>query len=87
MPIYSNDIPLSRDFIGGVRESIVENDWSQFIDHFGTHFASSVTFGGRYLMEHTYTEQSMSLFKSMNLDIKFAAEIQYYQKIGLNLSD
>jgi hypothetical protein len=38
-------------------------------------------------MEHTYTEQSMSLFKSMNLDIKFAAEIQYYQKIGLNLSD
>jgi hypothetical protein len=55
MPIYSNDIPLTRDFIGGVRESVIENDWSEFIEHFGTHFASAVTFGGRYFMEHTYS--------------------------------
>jgi hypothetical protein len=78
MPIYSNQIPLSLDFIGGVRESIVEEDWSEFIEHFGTHFASAVTFGGRYFLEHTYSEEAMSLFTSMKLDIQYAAEIQLY---------
>jgi hypothetical protein len=29
----------------------------------------------------------MSLFTSMSLDIKFAAEVQFYQKIGINLSE
>jgi hypothetical protein len=51
-----------------------------FIAHFGTHFASSVTFGGRYFLEHTYTEESMSLFKSMGLDISIAAKIQFFSK-------
>jgi hypothetical protein len=87
MPIYSNQIPLSLDFIGGVRDSLALEDWTDFIDHFGTHFASAVTFGGRYFMEHTYSEEAMSLFTSLKLDIKVAAEIQYLSKIGVNLSD
>jgi hypothetical protein len=73
MPIYSNEIPLSKDFVGGVHESLLEDDWGEFIEHFGTHFASAVTFGGRYFMEHTYSEEAMSLFTSMGLDVKFAA--------------
>ena len=63
-----------------------ENNWEEFIDHFGTHYASSVTFGGRYFLQHTYSEESMSLFTSMKLDIEMAAKIQYYSKIGINLT-
>lgn len=29
----------------------------------------------------------MSLFKSMNLDIAFAAKIQFFSKVGISLSD
>lgn len=87
MPIYSNQIPLTLDFVQGVKSSFAENDWSEFIEHFGTHFASAVTFGGRYFMEHTYSEETMSLFKSMSLDVKFAAEAQFYEKVGINLTE
>lgn len=62
------------------------NDWKEFINHFGTHFASSITYGGRYFMEHMYSEESMSLFQSMKIDINIAAKIQYLTKIGVDLS-
>jgi hypothetical protein len=29
----------------------------------------------------------MSLFTSMNLDVKYAAEVQFYEKLELNLTD
>ena len=38
-------------------------------------------------MEHTYSEETMSLFKSMSLDVKFAAEAQFYEKVGINLTE
>ena len=53
MPIYSNQIPLSLDFVFGVKDAIQQNDWADFVEHFGTHFASKVTIGvvllGAYL--------------------------------------
>lgn len=55
MPLFSNKIQLSDDFIDGVKFCYAINDWSQFVSHFGTHYASSVTYGGRYFLEHTYS--------------------------------
>ena len=86
MPLYSNEIALNKDFIEGVKDAINNNNWNQFVEHFGTHFASSVTFGGRYFVEHTYSEQSMALFQSMKLDIHIAASIQYFNIIGMALN-
>ena len=86
MPLYSNQIQLNSDFVEGVKYAFLNNDWYEFIGHFGTHYASSVVYGGRYFLEHTYSEASMSLFASMKLDINIAAKVQYMQKIGAELS-
>ena len=56
MPLYSNEIALNKDFIEGVKDAFNNKNWNQFVDHFGTHYASAVTFGGRYFVEHTYSE-------------------------------
>lgn len=50
MPLFSNKIQLSDDFSDGVKYSLAINDWTQFVDHFGTHYATSVTYGGRYFL-------------------------------------
>jgi hypothetical protein len=55
LPLFSNQIELSLDFVEGVKQSLQENDWDEFVEHFGTHYASTVVFGGRYLLEHTYS--------------------------------
>ncbi len=55
MPLYTNQIPLSLDFTEGVKKAHAENNWLQFINHFGTHYATSVVYGGRYFLEHTYS--------------------------------
>lgn len=77
MPLYSNQIQLNADFVEGVKFAYALGDWYEFIGHFGTHYASSVVFGGRYFLEHTYSEASMSLFESLKLDINIAAKVQY----------
>lgn len=56
MPLYTNQIPLSLDFTEGVKKAYADNNWLQFINHFGTHYATSVVYGGRYFLEHTYSE-------------------------------
>lgn len=85
--MYSNEIALNLDFVQGVKSAYENKNWLQFIGHFGTHYASAVTFGGRYFMEHTYSEESMALFESMKLDVTIAARIQYFKIIGMSLSD
>lgn len=87
MPIYSNELTLSNDFINGVKQSFASNQWEEFLDHFGSHYATSVTFGGRYFTEHTYTEQSISLFKSMKLDLSIAAQFQFFSMAGMSLTE
>ena len=41
-------IGLSKDFIDYARNSTKNNDWSEFINRYGTHFALWNIFGGRY---------------------------------------
>lgn len=55
MPLYSNQIQLNEDFIQGVKQAYANDGWGEFIDHFGTHYASTVVFGGRYFLQHTYS--------------------------------
>lgn len=87
MPVYTNQMQLSVDFIEGVRQSYANNEWEGFLNHFGSHYATSVTFGGRYFLEHTYSEQSMSLFKSMKIDMSIAAQAQFFMVASISMSD
>lgn len=87
MPIYSNELQLSNDFIMGVRQSFERNSWEEFLEHFGSHYATKVTFGGRYFLEHTYTEESMSLFKSLKIDLSIAAQMQFLMSASVSISD
>ena len=70
-----------------MKQSYASNQWDEFLDHFGSHYATSVTFGGRYFTEHTYSEQSISLFKSMKLDLHMAAQFQFFTVAGMSLTD
>ncbi len=49
MPLYTNEINLTEVFSEGVKEAFKKKDWRNFISHFGTHYASKVIFGGRYV--------------------------------------
>ena len=55
MPLYTNEINLTEDFVDGVKQAHKLGDWRNFIEHFGTHFASKVVFGGRSVISHSYT--------------------------------
>lgn len=46
--LNGDGIALSRDFIDLARNSTQKNDWAEFIDKYGTHFALWTVFGGRY---------------------------------------
>jgi hypothetical protein len=87
MPVYTNEMELSKDFIQGVKQSYESNSWDEFLEHFGSHYATRVTFGGRYFLEHTYTEQSMSLFKSLKIDLSVAAQAQFFMAASISMSD
>ena len=52
MPVYSNDIPLTKDFEEGVKNAFGNEDWKEFMNTFGTHYAHKVIFGGRYVLQH-----------------------------------
>ena len=87
MPVFSNEIPLTEDFKAYVKESSENGDWADFLDYFGSHFASRVIFGGRYTYQHLYSAQSMSFFTSMNLDVKIASKVQFFQLFKLQMSE
>lgn len=78
---------LAEDFINGVKQSYASNNWEDFLEHFGAHYTTSVTFGGRYFLEHTYSEKSMSLFKSMNIDLSMAAQAQFFMSASISMSE
>jgi len=50
MPLYSTQFKLTEDFISGVKIAFLTNSWGDFINHFGTHYATGVSFGGRYFL-------------------------------------
>ena len=87
MSIFSNEIKLSADFQEGVKKAANNGSWDDVFDHFGSHFLSKVVFGGRYFYEHSYSSESMSFFKSMNLNIETAAKVQFANKLHLNMSE
>lgn len=78
---------FDSNFIQGIQSATTTNNWEDFINHFGTHYAAKVAFGGRYILEHTYEEKSMSFFESLNLDVKKAAQVQFFNYLGIPLSD
>ena len=78
---------LSNDFIAGVKHAFSTNTWNEFFEHFGSHYVTSVLFGGRYVLEHTYAEESISLFKSMKLDLNIAAQMQFLASAHISISD
>lgn len=78
---------LTQDFIAGVKHAYATNTWNEFFEHFGSHYVTSVLFGGRYVLEHTYAEESISLFKSMKLDLNVAAQMQFLTSAHISISD
>ena len=87
MPIYTNEIHLTEDFVKGVHNSTANNRWDEFINHFGTHYATKIIFGGTSLYQHEYQEETMSYFKSMNLDIGIAAKVQFAKRFNVSMSE
>ena len=55
MPIYTNEIKLTNDFQEGVRSATNTGNWKDFVTHFGSHYATRVIFGGRYVYNHYYS--------------------------------
>jgi len=51
--------------------------WAKFFHLFGTHFTSSVDFGGKMLYEQTITERSQQTIKEAGQDVSAAAEVGY----------
>ena len=58
-------------------ESSRTNDWTTFIDQFGTHFAYEVIMGGRATQEISYSYESVSKLSSVGVDIDIAAKASY----------
>ena len=87
MPIYTNEIHMTEDFMAGVRNSTANGQWEEFVNHFGTHYATRVWFGGTSEFQHEYSEESMSYFKSMNLDINIAAKVQFAGHFNASMSE
>ena len=55
--------------------------------HFGSHYTNRVIFGGRYVDQHSYTEESMAFFKSMGLDVNIASKVQFANSFKLSMSE
>ena len=57
------------------------------MNEFGTHFANKIIYGGRYVLQHEYAAKSISYFKSMNIDVKVAAQVQFAEMFSLSMSE
>ena len=64
-------------FINAVKMSFDSDDWSDFIDVYGTHFVREVTMGGRALQEISYSYESVSTLSSLNIDISTTAKFRF----------
>lgn len=87
MPVFSNEIPLTKSFQEAVKLAAGNGNWRDFLNQFGSHFASRVIFGGRYVYQHEYSAESMSYFASMNIDVKTAAKVQFANAFNLSMSE
>ena len=87
MPVFSNEIPLTKSFQEAVKQASDNGNWRDFLNQFGSHFASRIIFGGRYVYEHQYSAESMSYFASMNIEVKTAAKVQFANAFDLSMSE
>jgi hypothetical protein len=76
MPGYET-LPLTKDFISGVRLSIKNRDWSKFIENYGTHYVDKVTFGGRMVISTKFSQTQCEILKSSNIDIGASLSATY----------
>lgn len=75
-------IPFLDNFVKGVISSTKSEDWSLFIEEFGTHVIHEVILGGRATQEISYTSESESKMKSLGIDIGVAAKAKYAKFVG-----
>ena len=75
-------LPLTEDFKQGVQDSLRDNDWSQFIQVYGSHYIYDITYGGRAIQYLSYSYKSVSLLDSLNIDVNLAAKIRYGRFYG-----
>lgn len=64
-------------FHSAVRESMIMNNWTEFINEFGTHYVKEVIMGGRATQSITYSEKSVAELKAMGIDITQTASARY----------
>ena len=69
-------------FEAAVNTSFNSNNWTTFIDIYGTHFIKDVTMGGRAVQEISYSSQSVSKMNSLHIDTSVAAKARYAAFFG-----
>lgn len=73
---------LESSFVNAVNMSFNFNNWSDFIDAYGTHFVRDVTMGGRALQEISYSYESVSTLNSLDIDILTTAKFRFAMFFG-----
>ena len=68
---------LLPNFVKGAIECSRANNWTPFIEQFGTHFAFEVILGGRATQEIGYSYESVTKLNSLNIDLNIAAKASY----------
>ena len=48
---------------------------------------TKIIFGGTSLYQHEYQQETMSFFKSMNLDINIAAKVQFASRFNVSMTE
>lgn len=80
---------ISDSFWVDVDNSLKSNDWSLFIEHFGTHFVYDVTLGGRAVQEIQYDSKGIAILGSLNISTDLAAKASFaafYNDTSFNYS-
>jgi hypothetical protein len=82
--LNGDGISLSKDFIEIARNSSLRNDWGEFIDKYGTHFALWTVFGGRYGEIFSMSTERVSQMKSNGINTDVGISASFFA--GINAS-
>lgn len=81
--VYELEIPtfeamtLSDDFIAGVKKSMDEGSWVQFVEVFGTHYIYQTMLGGRMEMFTDFSEHSVQELRALDISVAEAASFSF----------
>ncbi len=74
--------PLRKDFVEGLRRSYESNDWSIFIQTYGTHFLNRAIVGGRISLLQTMDAQAYANLESQQFNFEVGARASYKKITG-----